>query len=350
MPTWIATNASFLGASPCSSIPPVAIETQADFNRFMANSSMAQATELGTVVITWAGINDTQLSAVLAGKTVLGELVLEGLTQVTTLSPALDSLVNITSRLALNSMPALTSVAVPMLASVGGGVRVYGLSQATSISFPNVTSIGGALFVQSNNVATSVSFPAVTVIGGAVMLDRNNRLTSVSFDVLSVVNGSMTVNNHNLLSGSALSDGFPQLQTVVGMLQMQSFSVSGSDARSTLTFSRLASVGSLYVRISYVTTVSMPALQMVGGDGEQGRFFFQQLTYVRSLDFPALTTVSGQIQFLNLNAIGNLCQIALPPAGYLYTRNVRLSSNLRLSAMQVVVVYGFEHCDEITLF
>ena len=78
----------------------------------------------------------------------------------------------------------------------------------------------------------------------------------------------------------------------------------------------------MYMRSSYVTAVSMPALQMVGGDGEQGRFFFQQLTYVRSLDFPALATVSGQIQFLNLNAIGNLCQIALPLAGYLSTRNV----------------------------
>ena len=313
MAPWVASSASVSGASNCSALPPVVIETQDDFDTFMQNTALRQSSVLGSVVITWTNISNGQLTAVLGGKVAVDELVLEGLTAVTTLSPTLDSMANITSRIVLDSMSGLTTVGMPSLVSVGSGFRVFGLTRVTSISFPNVTTIGGVMLIQNMNA-----------------------LTSMSFDALSTVNGSLSIYNLALLSGSAMSDAFPQLQTVAGGLTMQTFSISGSDARTTMLLPQVVYVGSLYLRNTYVTAISMPALRTIGGAGQQGLFLFQDMAYVRSLDFPALASVSGQIQLLSLAVLANLCQVALPSSGYLSSNAVRVSYTLRASRSHCV--------------
>jgi len=129
----------------------------------------------------------------------------------------------------------------------------------------------------------------------------------------------MAMYNLRALTGSALSDSFPQLLTVADEVIMQTISVTGAtaDIQTALVLPQLRSIGSLYMRDMRVTAVLMPSLQTIGGTGQQGLFFFQDLQYVRNLGFPSLTSLSGRMQLINLLVLANLCNVALPATGYL---------------------------------
>ena len=304
MAPWMAANASLTGSVPCSSFPPVVIEGPSDYQAYMSNATLRGSTALGTVVVTWVNISDAELVNVLANKVALGELVLQGLTQVTAVSAALGRLTSVTTRIVLDTLPGVSAVAAPLLTSVGGGFRVFGLTSATSLSFPNITSIGGDVLFQNNVLATSMSF-----------------------DSLTSINGSMAMYNIRVLTPAALSNSFSALQTVADEVIIQTLGVAGAaaDIQTALVLPQLTSIGSLYMRDMRATVVSMPALQTIGGTGQQGLFFFQDMQYVRSLDFPSLASVSGRMQLINLLVIANLCQLGLPATGYLSSTAVSTS-------------------------
>jgi hypothetical protein len=283
----------------------VVIDSATALNVFRANTTLVSATELGTVVITWSAITSTQLAQVLQGKTVLGELVIENCPQITSLSPALDSLVNVSTRIVIDNLDALTSVTIPMLARTGSGVRIYGLAGTTSIAMPQLQFIGGTL-----------------------ELDSNTAVTSVAFGALRTVNGSLTTRVMRSVGGSVWSTAFGQLVTVQGRLQFWATSQSGASARSALVLPQLRSVGTFYIREISCATISAPVLATIGTmQGQQGRLDLSNLPFTRSLDFPSLTNVTGQIVLNNLATLGTVCQIHLPADGYTYSRAVSMGGS-----------------------
>ena len=70
-------------------------------------------------------MNNAQLAIVLAGKTSVGALVIQGLSAVTTLNPAVDNITWIGAALAFDSMPLLVDASLPAAEFVGGSVRMY---------------------------------------------------------------------------------------------------------------------------------------------------------------------------------------------------------------------------------
>jgi hypothetical protein len=182
--------------------------------------------------------------------------------------------------------------------------------------------------VQISGVSVeSVNMPLLQTVGGDLQLISNTAVTTVNFANLTSINGSLIINNNGALLGTAVSDGFAQLQTVVGAVQLYTFSISGGlPARTTLALPTLTSIGSLDVRNTYVSTVSMAALQTIGGSGQQGLFSFRQMLFLRSLDFPSLASVSGRMSFgPTIPMLSNLCQVGLPSSGYASSSAVRLA-------------------------
>lgn len=239
-------------------------------------------------VITWSDINSTQLNVVLQGKTFLDGLVLDGLTSITSLSPALDSVVNISTGVSVENMPALTDMSIPSVTSIGGGMRITNNTQLLAISLPNVTSISGDMYVFSNA-----------------------RVMTTSFSSLIAVNGSLTMQSVAGLSASGISVGFPNLQCVGAQFTLLTFSWSGSTALSSLILTRLQSVGALYLRQTQLLSVELPALVRVGGSA-----YLYDMPRVQNLSFPVLTAVSGQLTVSSMASLTNLCQMALQESGY----------------------------------
>jgi hypothetical protein len=292
----------------------VVISSLADYNMYLANATLSDATELGPVVITWPTINTQELTMVLQNKTSLGGLVIESCLSITSLSPALDSLTTISAGLVLDNLISLRGINLMNVSSIGSDVRIY-----------------------SNSLVSVVALPLVEHLG-ALFIDGCSAVRVVSFQNLTTVNGSWSLRNMPSLSGSAISDGFPSLTTVEGTLTLYVVSWAGNPARSPLSLPLLQSVGGWYARQAHFTSVSCPALQSIGGPpelhnfggrGELGTFYWYNLPNLRAMHFESLQFVSGKITIASVGMLSNLCSlIGLPPAGYHSRNRVRLSNAL----------------------
>lgn len=227
------------------------------------------------------------------------------------------------------TQPQTTDVSA-VITSVAGVTTVNSISISSNTITSNqldallgsIISVVGSVQFSSLTVG-SISMAALQSVGGSIAFTNNVQVSMVNFGNLTSVNGSFTMANHPILTAAALSNGFPQLQSVGGMMQLITFSTSGGSIQTSLILPEVVSLGSLDIRNTYAISVSMPALQTIGGAGQQGTTFFQNLAYLRNLDFPALASVSGGMQLLSLNVLANLCQVALPSTGYLTSSNVR---------------------------
>ena len=302
VPAWIAANATATlltqVTSDCSGLPSVIITSAADYTNYI-NSAQLGATQLGMFVVTWVNITDAQLAVALSNKTALAGLALDGLSFVTTVN--LDSLTSdVTSGLAFESMPQLTSISLASVSSVSGGFRISTNTRLITVSAPNVTTVVGDLYIFNNAAATTMDFSSLVNVSGI-----------------------LTLRSLNFLSGAAVSNGFASLQTVGAQLMLYTLSVSGADLRTALVLPALQSVGSLYVHTVYVSRLSLPVLETVGAPGYNGLMYIFNLIYLRALEMPSLQLVSGLITFQNLNILTNLCEIGLPSSGYIWTAPVR---------------------------
>lgn len=146
VPSWLATNASIATPQPCPATSPVIISNTASYQAYLA-SPQASAITLGQVIISWPQITSAQLARVLQNKTAVSELVIENGGRLTTLSPAVDSIATVNTRLILENLDGLRGIAFPALTQVGLGVRVIGCQRIRSVSMPLLTSIGDVLVV-----------------------------------------------------------------------------------------------------------------------------------------------------------------------------------------------------------
>jgi len=73
--------------------------------------------------------------------------------------------------------PGLTSVSLPNLEWVAGGLGVVGSSNLETIELPALYSVGGGLQVEDNDVLTELSgFDALTMVGGDLSVLLNSSL------------------------------------------------------------------------------------------------------------------------------------------------------------------------------
>mmetsp|Transcript_31795 Transcript_31795/g.95555 ORF Transcript_31795/g.95555 Transcript_31795/m.95555 type:complete len:1899 (+) Transcript_31795:340-6036(+) len=312
LPAWLARNASINGTIDCTGLPSVVISSEDDFNAYVANTTLRDTTQLGPVIVTWTAINDAQLVVVLQNKTSVGGLVIEGCRSITTLSPALDNLTTISSGLVLDYLLSLSRIELQSLSRVGASVRLYRNPRVTTISLPLVQTLG-SLFIDSS--------AAVRV---------------VAFQNLTTVNGSITLQNMQYLTGTAITNGFPNLQTVVGTLRLNVVSWRGDPARSPLSLPQLRAVGGVYIRQSHFTSISCAALTNVGGPtelhdfggrGELGIVYLYYLPNLRGVHFESLRLVSGRISIIRVSMLTTLCGLAgLQPTGYHSRYRISMSS------------------------
>jgi len=314
MPLWISQNASSslsgVQTTTCPAVSPVVIDGPAAYQSYMQNGQLTSATVLGSVVITWAQISNTQLANVLQNKTVVAELVLENCGAVTSLSPALDTLTTVTTRLVIDNLPLVSTLAMPMLQNVGSGVRLFNLRRVRTLSIPRLVNMTGTLQVE-NLIA----------------------MTAMQFDTLQLVNGTINLRSLQSLSGGALSTGLSNLRTVVGQLRVWYVSQGGGARQSPFVLAQLVSVGSLYIREMQSASLSMPVLTTVGSPGQSGQFYVSRMPQMVSLSCRVLTRVTGQMTFDTLSILATLCDVWLPQLGYTSTRAVVVRSCPRLLHM-----------------
>lgn len=210
--------------------------------------------------------------------------------------------------------------AVPLPAAVNS-ITVSGSitnAQLSGLLAP-VTSVAGSVRVTYAHNIRVLSAPNLVSIGGGLTIASCSRLRALGFGNLTTVGGALSITNMGYLTGSAISAGFPELQTVGGQVNLYAVSRSGTASTSgSLTFPELTTVGSWSLRTSAVGVVSCPLLHTISGN-----LYFNSLTNVHALDFPLLATVSGSITVTSVNLLSNLCHFSSLPANL--TQTVSLS-------------------------
>jgi hypothetical protein len=298
-PAWVISVAALTGSLACSGDPILVVHSQSDYTAIVQNATLMAATSVGPVVITWPQITDTELTTLMRSRTSTEGLVIEGCRSVSTLTPALDSLTSIGAGLVIDNVVALSAIDLPALQSVGSIMQIYNIPNLFQLSMVRLTEVGGSMYLYS-----------LPQLGTAL------------FTSLQRVNGSLTITSTTSLSGSSITTGFSALETVQDELGFNTFSRTGTSARSPVTLLRLASVGSWNVRTSYITGFAAPLLTIVGGQGQTGTFAWTSLPYVSNLIFPRLATVVGQFTVSALTRLSTLCGIGLPRSGYLSRQQV----------------------------
>lgn len=293
-PVWISTNSSWGNLTACLNAPNVVIHTADDFAAFAANQTLLDATELGSVVLTWPRLSNSHLNMILNGKTRIGGLVLEELATISTLVPALSTIENITSGVTIDNMAALQVANFSSITNIGSDIHIYYMPRLQRVSFPNLISTGGVR-IQSTNTLSQLEFPELVNI-----------------------TGSLYINRAYALFGYAISNGFPNLQLIGEELYMYYVSWSSSvEARSIVSFPRLLSVGAWYMRASYISSIFADALTQIGGTDRVSHFTLYDLRNLRTLNMPSLELTSGQFAFTSLPQLTSLCHFRLERAGYL---------------------------------
>lgn len=288
MPEWIATLASVDGASECSGHPTRLISSAADYSAAMSNTTWVQADAAGQVIISWTGISDAQLNALLRHKTSLTEMVLEDATAITSLSPALDALERIGTRLILNNLPALEEVELAA-----------------------ITSIGGSATITNNRAATSIAMPSLVSIGHTTTLENNVAVRTMDLTSLITANGSLTFRNLPLLGPGEVSAAFASLRTVRGALSFHGVCGGRTPPPDReLSFAALETIGSLLLRESRFGTVACPAVTAI--TATVNLYGMNELV---ELDFPSLETMGGRFQVTACAAITTLCEFRVPQSG-----------------------------------
>lgn len=131
----------------------------------------------------------------------------------------------------------VSSVSIPSLAVINGSLGFYG-NYLTSIAAPNLTAVGstatgqGSFSVVSNSALTSLSVPVLATIGGADQIQDNYALSNISFPVLTTVGGAIQ------FSGNFTTPNLPDLVNVKG-----GFNVSSAQAIDCSSFKAEAGSG-----------------------------------------------------------------------------------------------------------
>jgi hypothetical protein len=303
MPVWMATSAAVTGTTVCSGLPTVVIASLAEYTSYIQSTPLSTATTLGSVIITWAGMNNARLTTVLAGKTSLDMLVIALVSSLTNLSPALDNLTMVTMAVVVDNCVNLANAEMASLTTVGTGVRLYNLARLRSISMPQLTTIGGTLYLTE---VRTVRF--------------------VDFDSLAAVGGSLYLRNMQYLSGDALSDGFSNLQSVGGTLSFNTVSTHGTLARSSITLPQLVSVGAWSFRSMSISAAGFPMLTSVNGT-----FAWVRMTSLRAMHLPSLAVVRGAITLNTLPMLLDLCSVGLDLPGYLASQSIVITGTASLA-------------------
>ena len=290
MPLWISQNASIENTIDCGYHPPVVIRTKTDYDKYAANSTLLNSVDIGTIIITWADISNEQLALLLQTKTTIDELIIEDCLQLTSLSPALDALQTVSSRLSLDNLTAVPSITLGSLTSVG------------------------AVSVRYNTALETLEMPKLKTVGtGGMLLYVSRLLTSLLTPSLVSSDGSLIVSNCLTLTAAGVTAAFPSLQTVAKELQFTHVSYYGpNELRDTdLVLPRLKSVGSLLIQYGYTRSIVMPRLESVAGT-----FRFNGLNTLHYLDMPSISYVGGTISFYDIRLLSSLCHFDLSQAGF----------------------------------
>jgi hypothetical protein len=293
MPAWMAQSGNRAGMAICSLAPSVLIGSAAAYTAATSNTALMAATELAEVIVTWSAISDAQLATILGTRTVVGEVILDGCTAVTTTAP-LGRLTNVTARLVLEGLTSLTSVHLPALAYVGASIRLVGLSAVTSVSLPALVATGTDLWLYQLRRMVTITAPRLVTVGGAL----NTR------DLW-------------LLSGTNFSLGFPRLQTIGGLATFWNLGARAPLPFTPIVMTALNSSGGMNFRENQrISGVSFPSLVSVGG------LSWYHNTQMRQVNFPLLTSCAG-FTMTAMTVLPDLCGFgSLQPGGYTSTRAV----------------------------
>ena len=177
---------------------------------------MAKWALLAVILVSGCGGDDGDCGdAAVAGDSVATGVVCEGDFAISN-SVELEALANckeVTGNLGIVDNDALTSISLPLLASVGGALYIENNDNdaLTELNFPLLASVGGYLGILRNDALTELSLPLLASVGGAPALGGpgghlaivdNDALTSISLPALASVGGRLLFRDNAALCQS----------------------------------------------------------------------------------------------------------------------------------------------------
>lgn len=206
-----------------------------------------------------------------------------------------------------------TTLSLPQLASVGSVIefeRVGGKLQ--QLVLPRLTSLSGRLQITQNSGLRQLQLPALMIAPSDIIVSDNGQL-ALELNALRQVGGNL-----ELVRNARINAALPQLQTVVGSLQLRQTVVGALDAPllasvqrdllvtdtswpgQTLTLASLTSVGgTLDLNAAReLQTLSLPQLATIGsapGGISLGDLVLESNPQLQQLELSSLTSVAQQI-------------------------------------------------------
>jgi hypothetical protein len=120
---------------------------------------------------------------------------------------------SVTGTLIING-PELTSVELPGLTTIDGGLMVTHADALTSLSLPALTTVNGSMVVDTNGSLGSISLPLLTTVSDRLLFMWNSPMNSLSLPMLTTVGGDLDVDSNLFLRSLSL----PALTSVSGTL------------------------------------------------------------------------------------------------------------------------------------
>jgi len=271
VPQWIATKAGLGEKESCSGIRPTLIRNEEEYDNIAANSTLVNSKSIGPVIVTWLDITANQLAVILSKKTFIKMLTVE-YSNITSLDSSLVSVEEIGSNLVLQNNPKLTSVTMPKLKKIGGGINFASVHAIQQLKWPALESIGADVVFNGLQGMVSMVTPKLKTINGTLHIRQNKKFGA---NALSTAMRSLTtvgsLRTMGLVDSGTLA--FPSLKTVNGPISLL------GDRNVAIKFPKLERVeGSLRVwRQGNVNEFSMPSLEYVGGN-----IIFEALPKLRS--------------------------------------------------------------------
>jgi hypothetical protein len=223
----------------------------------------------------------------------------------------------------------LTSISFPALTTMGGQLYIQSNPSLATANFGSLTTVSGQLNILSNASLTSANFGSLTTVSGTLYIGGNASLASANFGSLTTAGGGLVafaIDGIRIESNGLTSISFPALTSINGQLN-----ITGNASLATANFGNLTSVNYINIQSNGLTSISFPALTNVSTGlnisdnvslaianfgslttaGVGGPNYGSQIIYgitiqsngLTSISFPALTTVSGQ---LNINSNASL--------------------------------------------
>lgn len=201
----------------------------------------------------------------------------------------LPKLARVDGQLSISFHVSLATIELPALTRIGAGLEIVGNCALLTLDLPALLNIDGPLNIAQNDVLRRLTLPVVSGIDGNLSFADNVLLERIDLPSLSAVTGDIRADD-NLPALASIE--LPTLVTVGGDVLVGGG--GGPPAGNAITHLDLRALASVGGRLA-IATRSLPSLELPRLSSVGGGFIVSSNNVMSALVVPVLATVGGGV-------------------------------------------------------